>query len=327
MGGDRSVRVTPSAMSYAVSAKFAPHFSAWGPDARACTDVAEAERYCRELTFGHYENFPVTSIALPARLKQPMANVYAFCRWADDLGDEIEGAEQSLELLDWWEQELDRCFTGEATHPVFVALEKSIGEHRLERRPFADLISAFKQDQTATVYQSDDDLRDYCRRSANPVGRIVLRLFEHDTDDRVALSDSVCTGLQLINFWQDVARDADIGRTYLPADRRAEFGYTDDMLAARATNPQFVALVRSLVDDAKRALSQGEELAATLRGRLRVVIEMFYRGGLTVARRIEAGGYDSWHHRPEVRKRDVAKILLASSWATVVRSKPAGSAR
>lgn len=249
-----------------------------------------------------------------------MWNVYAFCRWADDLGDEVEGSEASLELLSWWWAELIDCFAGVAQHPVFVALSRTVEEFRLRPEPFADLISAFEQDQTVTAYETDEQLRDYCRRSADPVGRIVLRLFGEDTERNIAWSDSVCTGLQLINFWQDVSRDADMGRMYLPAERRTEFGYTDVMLAQRETNTELTRLMSTLVDEARADLQEGRKLAAVLSGRLRMAVELFYRGGLCVADKVAAGNYQVWTHRPKVGKVDVAK-MFASSLLGVMRRR------
>lgn len=301
-----------------VSPGFAPHLERWGPTGERCSSLHEAEAYCRDLATGHYENFSVVSVAIPKQLRQPMSNVYAFCRWADDLGDEVADTSRSLELLTWWQRELDACYAGEASHPVFVALSPTIDAFGLSKEPFDDLISAFVQDQTVTHYDTMDDLEDYCRRSANPVGRIVLRLFEQGTAEQIALSDSVCTGLQQVNFWQDVARDAAIGRCYLPADVRAEHGYTDAMLVERETNEAFVAMMRNLVSIARGNLVEGKALARSLRGRLRIAIEMFYRGGLAVCDKIDAIDGHVWDTRPTVGKRDAARIFAAALTSTLV---------
>src|SRR5688500_11570362 len=169
----------------------------WGPGTNAAPlSLPAVEAYCRRLATSHYENFPVLSWALPRRLRQPFANIYAFCRWSDDLGDEAGDPARALELLRWWRGELDECFAGRPRHPVFVALAPTIAEYNLDRHPFADLISAFEQDQTVRSYDTFDQLRDYCRRSADPVGRIVLALCGMSRPETVAWSDSICTGLQ-----------------------------------------------------------------------------------------------------------------------------------
>lgn len=272
----------------------------------------EALAHCRSLATGHYENFPVVSLALPAELRQDFSNVYAFCRWADDLGDEVRDPGESLALLDWWQRELSDCFAGRAWHPVFVALRETIERHELPKQPFDDLISAFRQDQTRTRYETFDELRDYCRRSADPVGRIVLRLCGRDSDENVRLSDSVCTGLQLVNFWQDVRRDFDIGRVYLPRQDREWFGYSEEDLASCRTTPQFLDLMRFEVDRAKDLLRVGLPLADRMAGRLKVVIAMFALGGLRTAERIEEAGYRVWDARPKLTKPDAFRLLAVA---------------
>lgn len=273
--------------------------------------MAEAEAYCRQLATSHYENFPLIARLLPRELRQPFFNVYAYCRWSDDLGDELGDRELSTRLLGWWRDELARCWDGaEMSHPVFVALQRTAKEFDLAREPFDDLLTAFEQDQRVTSYQTFDELLGYCRNSANPVGRIVLRLCRCDDERSVALSDSVCTGLQLANFWQDVARDADIGRTYLPLADCERFGYSREDLANRVTNEAFVELMRFEVERAREYLLAVRELAPRLRGRLQVVIELFGEGGLRICDRIAAIGFRVWEQRPIVTKWDAAGLLL-----------------
>src|SRR4051794_22415222 len=198
---------------------FAEELARFGPDARhPPLSLSQARAYCARLTHGHYENFSVVSWLLPRRLHRPFHSVYAYCRWADDLADETGGGPRALELLRWWKRQLLRCYEGEATHPVFIALLPTIRAFRIPPRPFLDLLFAFEQDQLVKRYPSYEQLLDYCRCSANPVGRLVLYLCGLFTPERAELSDRVCTGLQLANFWQDVARDWDIGRVYLPEE-------------------------------------------------------------------------------------------------------------
>ena len=178
----------------------------------------EAVEYTRWLATHHYENFHVVTFLLPRRLHQDFYNVYAFCRWADDLGDEIGDRAESLRLLEWWKRELDAMYEGRTQHPVFVALQDTVERHNLPKAPFADLIRAFVRDQMVTRYRTFEELYDYCRYSANPVGRLVLHLCGYSDQQRQRLSDATCTGLQLANFWQDVAVDWDKDRVYIPLE-------------------------------------------------------------------------------------------------------------
>jgi squalene synthase HpnC len=293
------------------TAEFAHDLAAWGPEALSGRQItlSDAEAYCRRLARTHYENFPLASWMLPRELHQHFYNVYAYCRWSDDLSDEVASDERSLELLSWWRDELAACYAGETRHPVFVALSRTIAEFDIPSEPFEDLVSAFEQDQRVHRYDTFAQLRDYCRRSADPVGRLVLRLARSYTGENVAWSDSICTGLQLANFWQDVARDFDIGRVYLPREDRERFGYTDAQLESRTTNEAFLALMRFQVDRAREFLTAGLPLVERLPGRLQVDIELFARGGLRILERIEWIGYRVWDTRPVVTKRDFAGLF------------------
>ena len=184
---------------------------------RAPSEV-EAQDYCRRLARSHYENFSVASWFLPERLRQHFFNVYAYCRIADDLGDEVGDPAASLQLLDEWQAELDACYAGKPRHPVFVALAGTVRKFDIPRQPFADLLQAFRQDQTITRYETFEDLIAYCRYSANPVGHLVLYLCGYRDPERQALSNHTCTALQLANFWQDVSVDYSKRRIYLPLE-------------------------------------------------------------------------------------------------------------
>ncbi len=282
----------------------------WGPESTTpAPSLAEAQAYCRKLARHHYENFPVVTWLLPRRLRQPFYNVYAYCRWADDLGDEVGDAGRSLELLDWWKQELFACYEGRCRHPVFVALAETIREHRLPREPFEDLISAFVQDQLVHEYETFDQLLDYCRRSANPVGRILLHLMDAVSLETFASSDAICTGLQLTNFWQDIRRDHEMGRVYLPREDREHFGYRDDDLQQRRTTPEFLELMQFQVARAREFLDRGALLAGHLSGRVRLDIELFRHGGLAILRKIEQANYRVWDVRPKLTKWDVIRAF------------------
>jgi squalene synthase HpnC len=304
---------------------FQTELDRWGPQAAGTRplSLAEAEAYCRHLARSHYENFPVVSWLLPGHLHQHFYNIYAYCRWADDLGDEVGDTARSLELLGWWRRELDACFAGNASHPVFVALARTLSEFAIPREPFVDLISAFEQDQRVTEYDTFAQLRDYCRRSADPVGRLVLCLCRADTPENVRYSDSICTGLQLANFWQDVARDFDRGRVYLPREDREQFGYSRDDLTARAETPAFARLMEFEIERARQFLREGLPLAARLPFRMQIDVELFARGGLRILDRIAGIGYRVWSTRPQVTKGDFGTLLLRSvSRAAMQRCLP-----
>src|SRR5215469_15703568 len=183
--------------------------------------IAEAERYTRWLATHHYENFNVVSWLLPRRLHQHFYNLYAYCRWADDLGDEIPDTALALRLIDEWEEELRDCYAGKPSHPVFVALRETITALDIPIEPFSDLLIAFRRDQTVQRHATWESVFDYCRYSANPVGRLVLYLCGYRDAERQRMSDATCTALQLANFWQDVSRDLEKGRIYIPLDSAA----------------------------------------------------------------------------------------------------------
>ncbi len=294
---------------------------------RNSTDVpsmAEAELFCANLAKTHYENFPVVSWLLPRRLHQHFYNLYAFCRWADDLADEVGDPSRALELLAWWRGELLDSYAGQVRHPVFVALRQTILQFAIPPEPFSDLISAFEQDQTVCEYETFDQLVDYCRRSANPVGRLVLRLGECDTPQNVAWSDSICTGLQLANFWQDVARDAVIGRTYLPREDRLQFGYTDDLLKLRSSTPEFTALLKHEVERAGACLRAGLPLVAAVPSWLQLEIDLFIHGGLLILQGTKTMHFRVWERRPRVSKWAMA-CLFARSLARRAKRRWIGS--
>ncbi len=290
---------------------FSRQLEQWGPQANyKPASLAAAREYCREVTTRHYENFSVVSRLLPEELHPHFQSVYAFCRWSDDLGDEVAGHQESLDLLAWWRGELATCENGSPTHPVFVALLQTIREYQIPLEPFEDLISAFEQDQTKTEYETHAELRDYCRRSADPVGRIVLHLFREATPDNFELSDRICTGLQLANFWQDVARDYEIDRVYLPREDRDKFGYTDEQLNQKQSTPEFLELLKTEVDLARQYLLSGRPLVDRLPARFQVDIDLFVRGGLCILDRIEQIGYRTWETRPVVTKWDGVRLFL-----------------
>jgi len=283
--------------------------------------VPAAEEYTRRLATQHYENFHVVSFLLPKRLHQDFYNVYAFCRWADDLGDEIGDPAESLRLLAWWRQELEAMYQGRVRHPVFVALEGTAEKYHLPIQLFSDLISAFEQDQRITRYQNWDELFSYCRCSANPVGRLVLRLCGYQDAQRDRWSDATCTALQLANFWQDVTVDFEKDRVYLPLHLLAKHGYTVEDLGARRFNPAFQAVMRDAVDVARKLFLEGLPLIKTVNRRLAIDLELFSRGGMRVLEKIEQQNYNVLARRPTVSKTDrigiVAHALLRAAFTLV----------
>jgi squalene synthase HpnC len=305
---------------------FAAELAAYGPDMDRGSrpSLSDARAYCRRLATSHYENFVVASLLLPRRLRDPFFAVYAYCRWADDLADETGDAERSRELLAWWGRQLDECYAGEATHPVFVALRDTIERFQIPRTPFADLLSAFEQDQQQTRYDTTADLLDYCRRSADPVGRLVLYLGEAFDDERAALSDSICSGLQWANFCQDVAGDWKRGRIYLPREALAACGCDEAMFAAERATPELRKLVLHETRRARQMLMAGRTLPGRMPRDLQVDVQMFLSGGLAILDEIERRGGDVWRERPKVSA--VKQLgLLAKSWWQVRRRRGAAS--
>jgi len=290
---------------------FAQQLERYGPDQQGSERItlAAARSHCRELAQTHYENFTVASWLLPRSLRPHFQAIYAYCRWADDLADEVESPEKSLELLDWWEAELLACFAGDCRHPVFVALAETIREFDIPAQPFLDLLIAFRQDQTKHRYETLDELLAYCANSANPVGRLVLYLGRCHDEPRGALSDKICTGLQLVNFWQDMQRDWQGGRLYLPRERMDEHGVSEADLDRSHASTGLRQLLQEEVDRARALLALGRPLAAQMPGRLRFDIELFTQGGLAICEEIEHVGYDVLHRRPIVSQ--ASKIRLA----------------
>jgi squalene synthase HpnC len=271
--------------------------------------VAEAHEYCARLAKSHYENFLVGSLFVPRELRQHFYNVYAYCRISDDLGDESGGPANALPLLDWWQEELDACYAGSPRHPVFVALAETNDRFEIPKDPYDNLLRAFRQDQVKTRYRTFDELVDYCRYSANPVGRLVLYLGGYSDEERHKYSDATCTALQLANFWQDVVRDYAIGRVYLPLDEMERYNVTEADIASRRFTPDFGELMRFQCDRTRGLFDEGLKLLPLVERRLRLDIEMFSRGGQEVLRLIEAQGYDVLTRRPKISKARQVSIL------------------
>jgi squalene synthase HpnC len=272
--------------------------------------LAEARAWCRHLAETHYENFHVASWFLPKKLRPHFHAVYAYCRVSDDLGDETGNREQSLALLAQWREELDACYAGQARHPVFVALAETIRACQIPKELFADLLTAFEQDQVVARYRTMDEVLQYCRYSANPVGRLVLYTCGYSDAERFRLSDATCSALQLANFWQDVASDyQQRGRIYLPLDAMDQFGVTEEAIAAGQATPAFRELLKSQVTFAREMFEAGLPLIGMVDADLALDLDLFSRGGLEILKAIEKRDYDVLSARPAIAKS--TKIALA----------------
>ena len=283
--------------------------------------LQEARHYCRKLARSHYENFIVATFLLPARLRQHFYSIYAYCRVSDDLGDESGNPQLALERLKQWESELQACYQGRVRHPVFVALRETIDLFKIPVQPFADLLEAFQRDQVKTRYQTFAELLDYCRYSANPVGRLVLYLGGYSDPERQILSDYTCTALQLANHWQDIQKDLTrLNRIYLPLEDMENFHYSEADLNAERCDDRFVRLMQLEIKRARDLFHKGLRLAELVDWRLALDIELFGRCGLELLDRIEAANYDIFKRRPIVSKWARMRLLL-SCWRSRRASK------
>ncbi len=281
--------------------------------------LAEARAWCRRLAESHYENFHVASWFLAQALQPHFHAIYAYCRVSDDLGDEVADPGQALALLDFWGSELDACYQGQARHPVFVALAETIRACSIPKQPFADLLRAFRQDQTVTRYETMEDVLAYCHYSANPVGRLVLYASGEQSDDNFSYSDATCTALQLANFWQDVRVDYAKGRIYLPLADMRRFEVGEETIAKGVATAEFRALLRSEVDYARSLFRQGLPLIGRVNRTLGIDLDLFSRGGLEILRAIERRDYDVLSARPAISKSTKLALLLG---AVTVRLLP-----
>lgn len=278
--------------------------------------LAEAQAWCKALATSHYENFHVATTLLPNKLRPHFYALYAFCRVSDDLGDEVADAAVATRLLRQWSDLLDECFDApeRSVHPVFVALRPSMVACKLPRAPFHALIRAFLQDQVKTRFATLNELEAYSEGSANPVGRLVLLVCGYTDPALHALADRTCTGLQLANFWQDVREDLlERDRIYLPADRMAFYGVTEQTLRAGVATDGYRALLRELVADARTMLLEGAPLIDRVDRELAATLRLFTAGGLAILRGIERIGFDTLLRRPEVSKAEKLQLVAGAA--------------
>jgi squalene synthase HpnC len=280
-----------------------------GPENTASTQP-EALEYTRWLARHHYENFHVVSFLLPKKLHQDFYNVYAFCRWADDLGDELGDPQESLRLLAWWRRELESMYRGETSHPVFVALQETVHRHNIPIDPFDRLIRAFEQDQTVNRYRDFEEVFGYCINSANPVGHLVLYLCGYRDVERQQLSDYTCTALQLANFWQDVTVDLQKNRVYLPLDLLERYKYPVEDLFAHRFDGRFEQVMREAVAVADDLFRKGLPLIKMVDRRLSLDLNLFSRGGMKILQKIRAQNYNVLQRRPYISKAERAAIFV-----------------
>jgi squalene synthase HpnC len=294
------------------------------PEDRPTLDQARA--WCHQLATTHYENFHVATFFLPKRVRPHFESVYAFCRVSDDLGDEVADTRTALRLLETWGQMLDECYDApeRSRHPVFVALRQTIVACDLPRNLFHDLLRAFCHDQIKTHYQTWDEAVDYSRYSANPVGRLVLMVCGYRDERRALLSDKICTGLQLANFWQDAVRDSEIPRRYIPGEYMERFGVAEGQIEGRVFTPEFGAMMRALVDRTREMLREGAALPAMVDDELRVTLDLFRKGGEAILDGIAAQDYDVLRGRPVVTRRMKLTLLLGALIGKLRTGRTAG---
>ncbi len=270
--------------------------------------LRSAYRYCARLAQGHYENFPVASVLIPKAIRPHVCAVYAFAREADDFADEPQFEGRRLERLNDWEQRLIACVDAESGHPIFDALGDTLRRFDMPLAPFLDLLSAFRQDVETCRYPDFAALGDYCRRSADPVGRIVLWLFGYRDEQRQGWSDAICTGLQLANFWQDVAVDARKGRIYLPQDDLARFGVTEQAILEGRGGAAFQRLLAFQVERTRKLFHAGKPLCHRTGGRLGLELKLIWLGGMGILDAVAAIGYDTLSRRPVHGKADWLRL-------------------
>ncbi|WP_433972272.1 squalene synthase HpnC [Tunturiibacter lichenicola] len=274
--------------------------------------LEEAQAWCRDLATTHYENFRVATFFLPRKVRPHFESIYAYCRVAEDLGDESSDRLIATRLLDTWGAMLEECYDApeRSTHPVFVALRETIEACNPPRQLFLDLLHGFRMDRYKTKYESWEELLEYSHYSANPVGRLVLWVCRYKEESLALLSDNVCTGLRLANFWQDVVEDAERGRRYLPAESMLRFGVDEGQIVGRVFTPEFGAMMQDLVVRTRAMLLEGGALSLHVDRELKVVLDLALKGGEAILNGIERQDFDVLRGSPMVSKARTAGLLV-----------------
>ncbi len=276
---------------------------------RPCS-LQDAYAFCTRLATRHYENFPVGSLFIPRSMRQHVHAIYSFARIADDFADEARFEGSRLENLYAWRQSLAQCYQGKARHPVFIALGDTARKYAIPQSLLGDLLTAFEQDVVKSRYENFDEVLAYCRYSANPVGRLVLLLFGYRDEALHRLSDRICTGLQLANFWQDVAIDLIKDRIYLPRDEQARFGVDEAMLQAGTLTDPLRRLLAFQVERTREIFEEGRALPNQVRGMLSLELKLVWLGGTCILDKLPAADYDFYRRRPKIRTLDKIHLLI-----------------
>lgn len=278
-----------------------------------CWTVPDSFAFCERLAQSHYENFPVASLLLPRNRRKYVAAIYAFARIADDFADEPGYTlAERLDSLNKWQDHLASCYAGPVRHPVFVALGETARRFEIPQALFERLLSAFRQDIATNRYKAFDDVRDYCRHSADPVGRIVLLLFNYRDERLMEMSDAVCTALQLTNFWQDLSRDFSRGRLYIPQNDLDQFGCTENDFLTRKCTTRFQHLMEFEVNRTETFFQEGKPLLQAVSRDLRMELALTWRGGMAILQKIREQRYDVFTHRPVLTAGEKLRLLFGS---------------
>ncbi len=273
--------------------------------------LEESYAYCHKLTYAHYENFPVGSLLIPKQLRPHVHAIYAFARVSDDFSDEEEYEGRRLECLDDWERQLQACYQGDADNPIFIALAHTAETYKLPIELLQGLLIAFKRDVTVNRYETFDSvLEDYCRYSANPVGRLILHLFGYTDEERLQCSDKICTGLQLINFWQDVAIDLKKDRIYIPQEEMRAVGYSEEELFEHTYDERFQKLMFRLGQRTWKLMDDGFPLPDLVKWPLSQELRLTWLGGMEILSRNRKNNYNMFAKRPKLRKWDFIALAL-----------------
>ena len=285
-------------------------------------DVREAYDHCLTITRAHYENFPVASLLIPRGKRSHIGAIYAFARIADDMADEgTLPADERLARLGEWQRKLDNCYEGIADDRVFIALRRTVHEFRIPKDLFAALLTAFRQDVVKRRYESFEELLEYCRNSANPVGRLVLLIFGYHDDALFRYSDYICTALQLTNFWQDIDVDRKKNRIYVPIEDMERFDYSEEDLLARRGTDEFRRMMQLQIERSRALFRAGYPLTRVVGSDLRLELSVTWLGGSRILDKIERADYDVFTHRPELSVMDFIPIMMRAVTGRVPKGK------